>query len=259
MLKRLVLPQTERLYQLHSIAALHFRRELRGKGSNSREAREFVENRGFVVEDVIPYGLGLATYDESLDEIYPVQEGEEFSRYRSLMGRLVFSLYDAEGRVIGFSGRDMTGTKSAKYWNSPTSPIFNKGSKFYGLNWALPSIRQLGFAILVEGQFDVIRCHLAGFTNTLATLGTAFKAEHARILKRYTNTVVVAYDNDPVNENGVNPGQKAARKAVKILKSDDIGIDARHVILPKEMDPDTLIRTRGKKKFKLLIDEAIAA
>src|SRR5262249_27316239 len=122
--------------------------------------------------------------------------------YDRFRGRLIFPICDEQGRVVGFSGRVLSGDeKTAKYVNSPETPIFTKGRVFFGLDKSKRAILDAGHAIVCEGQLDLIACHSAGVQNVVAPQGTALTAEHARILKRYTDEVVLCFDSDAAGRN----------------------------------------------------------
>ncbi len=122
--------------------------------------------------------------------------------YDRFRGRLMFPICDEQGRVIGFSGRVLSGDeKTAKYVNSPETPIFTKSKVFFGLDKSKRAILDAGFAIVCEGQLDLIACFMAGVQNVVAPQGTAFTDQHARIIKRYVDEVVLCFDSDEAGQN----------------------------------------------------------
>ena len=163
--------------------------------------------------------------------------------------RLMFPIHNDMGDVIAFSGRQLReDPKSGKYINSPETPIFKKSSVFFGLHKAHKARGGMrDFALLCEGQIDVIACHEAGIENTVATLGTAFTGEHARILKRYTSKVVICCDGDAA-------GHKAASRAFPELAG--AGLDVRVAAMPAGEDPDSLVKSSGPEAFRALLDGA---
>ncbi|MEI9865709.1 MAG: toprim domain-containing protein [Limisphaerales bacterium] len=173
------------------------------------------------------------------------ETGNHYDRFR---GRLMFPICDEQGRVIGFSGRILSGDeKTAKYVNSPETPIFTKSKIFFGLDKSKRAILDAGFAIICEGQLDLIACFMAGVQNIVAPQGTAFTEQHARILKRYTNEVVLCFDSD-------NAGQNAAVRALDHLLAS--GLAVRVAVVPSPHDPDSFIKANGGEAFNQLVKSA---
>jgi len=165
--------------------------------------------------------------------------------YDRFRGRLMFPICDEQGRVIGFSGRILSGDeKTAKYVNSPETPIFTKSKIFFGLDKSKRAILDAGFAIICEGQLDLIACFTHGVQNIVAPQGTAFTEQHARILKRYANEVVLCFDSD-------NAGQNAAVRALDHLLAS--GLAVRVAVVPAPHDPDSFIKANGGAAFQKLI------
>ena len=176
------------------------------------------------------------------------QPGSAIRYYDRFRGRLMFPICDEQGRVIGFSGRVLSGDeKTAKYVNSPETPIFTKSKIFFGLDKSKRSILDAGFAIICEGQLDLIACFTNGVQNIVAPQGTAFTDQHARILKRYTNEVVLCFDSD-------NAGQNAAVRALDHLLG--AGLAVRVAVVPAPHDPDSFIKLSGGAAFQKLINGA---
>ena len=150
--------------------------------------------------------------------------------------------------MIGFSGRVLSGDeKSAKYVNSPETPIFTKSKVFFGLDKSKRAILDAGFAIVCEGQLDLIACFMAGVQNIVAPQGTAFTEQHARILKRYVNEVVLCFDSDEAGQNA------AVRSLDHLLAS---GLAIRVAVVPAPHDPDSFIKANGGEAFRKLIENA---
>lgn len=167
--------------------------------------------------------------------------------YIQLKDRLMFPIHNDYGDIIAYSGRQLdSNPNTGKYVNSPETPLFKKSKTFYGLDKARRHMAKT-FALLCEGQIDVIACHESGIENAVATLGTACTAEHSRILKRYTKEVVICFDSD-------NAGLAAADKAFKFLAAE--GMYIRMLIMPQGDDPDTFINREGADAFKELIEQA---
>ncbi len=170
-------------------------------------------------------------------------DGTVYPRFR---GRLLFPIHDLRGRVVGFGGR-VIGSGEPKYLNSPESPIFHKGEQLYHLHLARNAIRKEGYAILVEGYFDVQRLALAGIEHVVAPLGTATTEQQAILLKRYASEVVVMYDSDPA-------GLKATFRAADILLAQ--GVRVRVATMPPGEDPDTLARRGGAAAIEAIVADA---
>ena len=168
--------------------------------------------------------------------------------YDRFRGRLMFPICDEQGRVVGFSGRVLSGDeKTAKYVNSPESPIFTKGKLMFGLDKSKRDILDKRRAIVCEGQLDLIACFMGGVKNIVAPQGTALTADHARILKRYADEVVLCFDSD-------NAGQKASVRALDSLLA--AGMAIRVASVPAPHDPDSFIKESGADAFQELIDKA---
>ena len=150
--------------------------------------------------------------------------------------------------MIGFSGRVLSGDeKTAKYVNSPETPIFTKSKVFFGLDKSKRALLDAGHAVVCEGQLDLIACFMGGVQNVVAPQGTAFTADHARILKRYVEEVVLCFDSDEAGQNA------AVRSLDHLLGS---GLAIRVAVVPAPHDPDSFIKASGGATFKALIDGA---
>jgi DNA primase len=172
-----------------------------------------------------------------------------YDRFRH---RLMFPVTDLSGRVIAFSGRllastDTRPTEEPKYVNSPESPIYKKGALLFGLHHARVEIRRNGWAILCEGNFDLVALHQAGFRNAVAPLGTAFTDTQARLLRRFAQRVTLMFDAD-------SAGRKAVTAAMPLLKASELG--ARVVALPHGADPDSFLRSQGVDALRRVVDSA---
>lgn len=228
-------------------------------------AREYLKTRGIGDDIVKEFRLGYAedvwralrNYFErrkiplalvaQAGLVVSRKEGEEggdfYDRFR---GRLIFPIEDAGGRVVAFGGR-IIGQGEPKYLNSPETPVFSKGKNLYGLNRARDDIRMSGYAILVEGYFDLIALRNVGIVNVLATLGTALTKEQVGMLRRYTGHVAVLFDADEA-------GRRALERSLQLFLGG--GIQAKAVVLPRGYDPDDYVRKFGKESLKNIIDRA---
>ena len=191
---------------------------------------QYLRQKGF--EDEIIKEAGLANFTERSGLI------------SQFWNRVMFPIQDINHRVIGFGGRVM-GDGEPKYLNSPETPIFDKRRNLYGLNFARTA--RSGNIILCEGYMDVIAMHQAGFTQAVASLGTAFTAEQANLLHRYTENVLLAYDSD-------GAGVKAALRGIGILRQ--AGLTGKVINMRPYKDPDEFIKNLGKEAFQERIDQA---
>jgi DNA primase len=206
-----------------------------------------VEKAGLIIAKEIDAAPSTPDADASADPAagHRPSAVRYYDRFR---GRLMFPICDEQGRVVGFSGRVLSGDeKTAKYVNSPETPIFTKSKIFFGLDKSKRAILDAGFAIICEGQLDLIACYMSGVQNMVAPQGTAFTEQHARILKRYANEVVLCFDSD-------NAGQNATVRALDHLLA--AGLAVRAAVVPAPHDPDSFIKANGGAAFQQLIARA---
>ena len=182
--------------------------------------------------------------DQLLKESGLFQVSEKRGMYDKFWNRVMFPIMDVNNKVIGFGGRVM-GDAKPKYLNSPETVIFDKSRNLYGLNFARTAKKN--YLLVCEGYMDVISLHQAGFTNAVASLGTALTSQHASLLKRYTDEVILTYDSDEA-------GVRAALRAVPILK--EAGISTRVLHMEPYKDPDEFIKALGTEAFQERIDHA---
>lgn len=231
-------------------------------------ARDYLARRGVAAEAIRLFRLGYApdTWDDTVNwakskghDLAIVEEGGLIIRkpgeggapdryYDRFRGRLMFPICDEQGRVIAFSGRILTGDeKSAKYVNSPETPLFTKGRVLFGLDKSKRALLNAGRVIVCEGQLDLIASYMAGVENVVAPQGTALTEHHCRVLKRYVDEAVLCFDSDAA-------GQNAALRALDdLLRS---GLAIRVATVPAPDDPDSFIKTHGPMAFRQLIDQA---
>lgn len=231
-------------------------------------ARDYLARRGVAAEAIQSFRLGYAAdawddvvqwaraqgYEAGLVEQAGLvirkeaDAGGEARFYDRFRGRLMFPIADEQGRVVAFSGRILQGDeKTAKYVNSPETPIFTKGRVFFGLDKSRRALLDQGFAIVCEGQLDLIAIHSAGLPNVVAPQGTALTADHCHILKRYVEEVVLCFDSDAA-------GQNATLRALDDLLGSGLAI--RVATVPAPHDPDSFIRAEGGEAFRRLIQSA---
>ena len=245
------------LFAIEKEAARFYYAYLRSdKGS---QAMKYLTDRGLSAETIKKFGLGASSKysdslyvylknksftDQHLEASGLIIYDEKRGAHDRFWNRVMFPIMDASGKVIGFGGRVM-GDAKPKYLNSPESPVFDKSRNLYGLNIARSS--RAGYILLCEGYMDVISMHQAGFSNAVASLGTAFTYGHANLLKRYTSEALLLYDSDEA-------GIKAALRAIPILQ--EAGLAAKVVDLTPYKDPDELIKAIGPEGLKQRIDTA---
>lgn len=191
------------------------------------------QESGYQVNELLQAGLVKRTHEGS----------GMIDRFRD---RLIFPIFNPQGEPIGFAGR-ILGDGEPKYLNTPETPLFQKRKVIYALNLARNAIRERGEIILVEGYMDAISLHQAGFTNTVATMGTALNSDTVQILKRYANLVVIAYDRD-------SAGLNAVLRSADLFRVNEL--EVRFVDLPEGSDPDSFVREHGTIGFKELLEKA---
>lgn len=246
-----------RMYALNKDAArFYYERLVSPAGA---PAQQYVMKRQISKTALRNFGLGFAPdtwsslrdamhtlgySDSELFEADLIRKGRGGGFYDTFRNRLMFPVIDTSGRVIGFSGR-ILGDGEPKYLNTRETLVFNKGRNLFGLNLAKKS--KAGYIILVEGNVDVVSLHQAGFDSAVASLGTALTDEQARIISRYTQEVILAYDSD-------GAGVKAAQRGIKILEK----LDVKVKILRWEgaKDPDEYIKLKGAGAFRNLIEKS---
>jgi DNA primase len=198
-----------------------------------RSIYDFLKSKGYTDDEMLRAG---------------VVKTENNSTYDRFRGRVMFPIFDSASRVIAFSGRILHDDgKSAKYLNSPQTEVFDKSKTLYGYDRAKQSIRKFDFSILVEGQMDLLMSHQAGFTNTVASSGTALTTEHLKLLKRISNKIIMSFDSD-------NAGAKAAERGWALALS--LGMEVKIAAIPQGFDPADLI-LKDKEQFKEVLKKSI--
>ena len=245
------------ILELNKMAAKYFYYQLRSE--NGKQAMDYLKGRQLTDETIKSFGLGFANKynndlyrymkqkgvsDELLKESGLMNVDEKQGMYDKFWNRVIFPIMDANSRVIGFGGRVM-GDGKPKYLNSPETKVFDKSRNLYGLNVARTSRKKN--LLVCEGYMDVISLHQAGFKNAVASLGTALTTQHAGLLKRYTDEVILTYDSDEA-------GTRAALRAIPIVKA--AGLSARVLHMDPYKDPDEFIKALGADAFQKRIDEA---
>ena len=245
------------LLEINKAAAQYFYVQL--KSEQGKAAYTYLRNRELSDDTVKAFGLGYSNkysndlfqylrkkgYSEDLiRQAGLINTDEKNGVYDKFWNRVMFPIMDVNNRVIGFGGRVM-GDGKPKYLNSPETAIFDKSRNLYGLNRARTSRKP--YFLICEGYMDVISLHQAGFTNAVASLGTALTTGHASLIKRYVQEVYLTYDSDEA-------GTKAALRAVPILK--EAGISAKVIRMDPYKDPDEFIKNLGAEEFEKRIGSA---
>ncbi len=248
------------IYKINSEAARYFYSNLAGE--NGKEALAYLKDRGIINSTIKMFGLGFAPEgwtglidhlkDKGFKEHDIYEAGlakmrDNGSYYDAFYdGRIMFPIINVQGNIIGFGGRIMTEkSNTGKYLNSPETIVFKKKENLFGLN--LAKNNNSGKLLLMEGYMDVISLHQAGITNAVASLGTAFTDEQAKIVKRYAGKAVLCYDSD-------DAGKLATIRAGKILTSN--GIKTKVLTLTDGKDPDEFVKSKGGDMFNVLIETA---
>ena len=247
-----------RILEINKEAAKYYVYQL--KAPQGQQALGYLEGRELSAETIRKFGLGYSNKysddlyqylkkkgyeDEILKESGLFTMDEKHGVNDKFWNRVMYPIMDMNSKVIGFGGR-VLGDGKPKYLNSPETKVFDKSRNLYGLNFARLSRSRT--MILCEGYMDVIAMHQSGFTNAVASLGTAFTGLQANLLKRYADQVLLLYDSD-------GAGVKAALRAIPILK--EAGLPAKVVKLKPYKDPDEFIKALGKEEFQKRLDEAV--
>lgn len=249
----------EKMAELNKVAALYYHRLL--FTSEGKPALSYLKGRGIEEATIRYFGLGFAAdrwdgllshmrslnyKDEEILEsgLVSSSKGRCYDRFRN---RVIFPIINTYGKVIGFGGRVLDNSLP-KYLNSPEGVLFNKSQNLYGLNFVKQK-RRIDRLIIVEGYMDVISLHQGGIENVVASLGTSLTHEQARIMKRYSNEIYIAYDGDTA-------GQKATMRGMEILRKE--GCQVKIISFPDNMDPDEFIRKKGKDSFVDNMEKALS-
>lgn len=252
--------QRKRILELNRDAARYFHRSLMSEAG--RPGRAYLIGRGLTRDTIVHFGIGYAAegWDgltnamrqqgytkEELLAAHLVSEGARGGIYDTFRNRAIFPIIDLRGNVIAFGGRNL-GENGPKYLNSSDTPVFKKSRNLFALNFAKGSPRK--GLILCEGYMDVVSLHQAGFTNAVATLGTALTEEQCRLIAQYTGEVLLSYDSD-------GPGQAATQRATGLLEA--AGVKIKVLSIPDAKDPDEFIKKFGAERFEQLIEGSSSA
>jgi DNA primase len=246
----------EPLRELAERAARHYERRL--KEPVGQQARHYLQGRGIAPETIARFRLGFAPSagddvlrafqgsEEALVRLGLAMEGER-GRWSFFRDRVIFPLLSSQGDVVGFAGRTL-GEEEPKYLNTKNTPLFEKSRLLYGFSHARAAFTARGEALLVEGYLDVLMSHQQGFTHAVGSMGTAFTAEQAQLLKRFVPRVLIAYDRDVAGRAATLRGMKQLLRA---------GLEVSIVLLPTGEDPDELLRQEGREAFQTLLQQAV--
>lgn len=231
---------------------------------NNEKAYNYFKNRGITDQTIKTFGLGYALDEwnslmnylakppysnEDLEKVgLIIKKDKGNGYYDRFRDRVIFPIIDVQGKVVGFGGR-IIGDGQPKYLNSPETPIFNKSNTLYNLNLAKNTLTPHKTLIVVEGYMDVIALYQSGIKNVVATLGTALTEQHGRLLKRYADEIIIAYDSDEA-------GQKATKRSVDILEP--VGLKVKVLLLSEGLDPDEYIKKYGVETFQKKIEKSLS-
>ncbi len=264
--------ESDQIIDLNQWALSWWEEQLKGRAA--RSVREYLKQRGLTEETAQTFRIGFApdSWDalsthlrqkgasqQLLERSGLVVKKEEGGSYDRFRGRLMFPVFDAQGKPIAFGGRTLDPDGEPKYLNSPETPAYVKGRHLFGLNLTRDEIRRSGFAILVEGYLDLIVPYQFGVRNVVASLGTALTPEQVKLIGRFARKVVVNYDGD-------RAGVQAAKRAIETLLAEDL--EVKVLVLPDNSDPDDFIRKHGVTEYQqrrgtarphiqFVIDEAV--
>ncbi len=246
------------LLQINVEAARFFHNNLNSE--RNKVSMSYLVNRRIDRQTIVKFGLGYA--EDRYDSLYKYLQSKGFSQksilssglviakegtdkvYDRFRGRVMFPIFDIRGNVIAFGGRVMDSSQP-KYMNSPETELYQKGKHLYAMNFAKSACAKQ--IILAEGYMDVISLHQSGIINAVAPLGTALTENQGKLLKKYTEEIVLSFDSD-------NAGQAAALRSLDLLN--EIGCNVKVLSIPSGKDPDEFIKTRGVEEFKKLVGKS---
>ena len=253
--------ERERILRINEVAG-EFYQQLLLTDEEGAPGRRYLRQRGYESEIVRTFQLGFAPggweslakhltgksfSSEDSQKAGLVRPGkQERGDYDLFRNRLLFPIHDLQGRMVAFGGRVLDDSLP-KYINSPETAVYHKGQTLYGLYQARDAMRHNGEALVVEGYFDVLALHRAGFSGAVATCGTALTADHARLLKRYADKILLIFDEDAA-------GRQATFRAMDALVP--AGLSVSVVTMPVGEDPDSLLKEKGEEGFRLCLDAA---
>ena len=251
----------EGLYLAHQFANEFFKKSLKDTNEGKSVGLSYLKKRGYNLNTIDKFEIGYSPEDynaleneaknsnyslEPLKKSGLIKEGEK-GTYDFFRGRIIFPIHNITGRIIGFGGRTLrTDKKVAKYFNSPESDIYNKSNVLYGLFQSKSEIIKSDSCLLVEGYTDVVSLHHNGVKNAVASSGTSLTDGQIRLIKRFTNNVVILYDSDPAGINASFRGVDMLLKA---------GLSVKVVLFPEGDDPDSYSHQLSTEDFKSYLDD----
>src|SRR5438105_5158803 len=252
--------ESDQVIELNQWALQWWQDQLQSEAA--RSVRQYLKQRGLTDETAKTFRLGFApdsweslsthlrqkgATQEQLERSGLVVKKDEGGSYDRFRGRLIFPVFDAQGKPIAFGGRTLDPDGEPKYLNSPETPAYTKGRHLYGLHLSKDEIRRQNFAILVEGYLDLIVPYQNGVRNIVASLGTALTPEQVKLIGRFADKVLVNYDGD-------RAGVQAAKRATEAILAEDI--EVKVLVLPDNSDPDDFIRKHGVSEYNRRRGEA---
>jgi DNA primase len=244
-----------KLYDVNKIAKDFFNLNLLNLDAG-KKALDYLENRGFTKQVLSQFDIGyapangnalLSNLKEKFQEFELVEAGligrsDSGNYYDLFRDRIMFPIHNEQGKVLGFSGRILKDDKNqAKYINTQSTKIFNKGNVLYNLHRALPFVNQRKRIVLMEGFFDVIQASMAGIEESVCSMGTELTLDQAKKIKKYTDSVVICYDGDQA-------GKQATYRALSILEK--VNLNVQVALMPDGLDPDDYIKKTSKSHFR---------
>lgn len=257
--------EKSKIFDILEFAALFYHKYL-VEGSDIYNVKKYLDKRGVSKSTVDKFNIGFAPKGQLLQEVLKkgyseqdlikaglitrIEKIDKSSLFEYMSGRIVFPIYDVQGRVVAFGGRSL-GSHEPKYLNTPETIVYSKSSNLYGLYQTLSGIRKKRKIIVLEGYMDVVIPYQFGISGAVATLGTAFTQNHAHLVKRYSDDVTLLFDSD-------SAGRAAAQRALEVLTENSI--EAEVSFLPEHVDADEYLNQYGKEKFlELLSSTSVSA
>lgn len=248
--------ERESLMLINTFARDYFSQQIKETDEGKSIGLNYLKERGFDTKTIDQFQLGYCPNSGDAFSKAAIEKGYQLrylettglTRTRNgqpqdfFRGRIMFPIHSISGAVLGFGGRTMqTGSKMAKYFNSPESPVYHKSKILYGIHQAKPEIVKLDNCFLVEGYTDVISLHQAGVANTVAASGTSLTTEQVQLIRRYTSNITILFDGDPA-------GIKASFRGIDLILAENMSV--RVVLLPENHDPDSFARAHSYNELK---------
>lgn len=256
--ERVKLSEKTKLFEILENSARFYHRHFM-ENAGAEIAREYIKNRGINLETVKSFMIGYAPkgklIQSALKKGYTIEDlsnagiitkTDRGTFFEYMQDRVVFPIFDVQGRVVGFGGRTLDDKQQPKYLNTPETSVYSKSSNLYGLFQTIAETRKERKIIVLEGYMDVIIPQQFGISGTVATLGTAFTNNHARLISRYADNVTLLFDSD-------DAGRTAAQRALEICVENSI--ECKVASLPEKVDADEFLNKYGREEFLKLLDK----